>query len=61
MHNGQLVDENLLLMIEQLAGNDMNEMQKGLEAVETCSGIRMSKTYCKTTSIPQLNMNRWNG
>lgn len=45
MHNGQLVDENLLLMIEQLAGNDMIEMQKGLEVVETCSGIRMSKIF----------------
>jgi len=41
MHNGQLLDENLLVMIEQLGGNDMNEMQKGMEALDTCSGIRM--------------------
>jgi hypothetical protein len=44
MHNGQLVDENLLIMIEELGRNDMNEMQKNFEVVETCAGIRMTKT-----------------
>jgi hypothetical protein len=38
--NGQLVDESVMNMIEQLGVNDMNEMQKNFAAVETCAGIR---------------------
>jgi hypothetical protein len=39
MLNGQLLDESLLLMVEQLGRKDMNEMQKNFAAVETCAGI----------------------
>jgi hypothetical protein len=40
MLNGQLVEENLLLLIEQFGRNDMDDMQKNFAAVETCAGIR---------------------
>ena len=55
MHNGQLLDENLLGLIEQLGGNDMNEMQKGMEALDTCSSIRMSKMFSNDTMILQFH------
>jgi hypothetical protein len=58
MHNGQLLDENLLVMIEQLGGNDMNEMQKGMEALDTCTGIRMSKILLNDLMIPLYSKNK---
>jgi hypothetical protein len=39
--NGQLVDESLMNMIEQLGVNDMDAMQKNFAAVENCAGIRI--------------------
>lgn len=37
--NGQVVDETLIQMVEQLGSSNMEEMQKNFAAVDTCSGI----------------------
>jgi hypothetical protein len=58
MHNGQLLDENLLGLIEQLGGNDVNEMQKGMDALDSCSGIRMSKILLNALMIPLYSKNK---
>jgi len=49
--NGQLVDEGILKMAEQMAQENTKELQKNIVAVETCGNMSKKLKFCRLILI----------